>query len=490
MWVLIPAFTHGLGFLTRLDRVPAAPAQPGVPNCTMHWRDAKLSNFDYAEHRTFRQRYFKYSKYAKPGGPILFYCGNEANVELYVNATGLMWERAAELGALLVFAEHRYYGRSLPFGAQSSANASTLRWLTMEQALADYATLIYELKAEMGTPNVPVVALGGSYGGMLAAWLRMHYPSAVVGAIAASAPVLAFDGLGGRTFDGNSFWRVVTADGSAAAGSVVDCVPGVRASWPGLFDWSETAAGRDLLRSKFRLCLPLAPSDGPRLASWLLNVWDTLAMGNFPYASNYLIFQQTQDPTVLLPPWPFRAACRAFDGAKPTDSIDSLLARMAVAAGLFYNASGREQCYELPDDPSFDGIWDYQWCTERLPQETYFTLDGVHDMFWSRPDNKTAVAEHCAKKYNVSARGVTWVASSSAFTTASSSSNIVFSNGEYDPWRSGGVTTNLSSTLIALEVEQGAHHLDLMFSNPADPPSVRSVRNAEIAQIRRWIAKP
>ena len=24
----------------------------------------------------------------------------------------------------------------------------------------------------------------------------------------------------------------------------------------------------------------------------LLNVWDTLAMGNFPFASNYLIYQQ------------------------------------------------------------------------------------------------------------------------------------------------------------------------------------------------------
>lgn len=28
-------------------------------------------------------------------------------MELYVNATGLMWERAVELGALLVWAEHR-----------------------------------------------------------------------------------------------------------------------------------------------------------------------------------------------------------------------------------------------------------------------------------------------------------------------------------------------------------------------------------------------
>ncbi|CAN0465415.1 unnamed protein product, partial [Laminaria digitata] len=43
--------------------------------------------------------------------------GNEADVSLYVGATGLMWENAPAFNALLVFAEHRYYGESLPFGA-------------------------------------------------------------------------------------------------------------------------------------------------------------------------------------------------------------------------------------------------------------------------------------------------------------------------------------------------------------------------------------
>jgi hypothetical protein len=41
------------------------------------------------------------------------YAGNEADVTLYVNNTGLMWENAAVFNALLIFAEHRYYGNLL-----------------------------------------------------------------------------------------------------------------------------------------------------------------------------------------------------------------------------------------------------------------------------------------------------------------------------------------------------------------------------------------
>ena len=116
--------------------------------------------------RTYPQRYFVCGEHWKrtengATAPIFLYIGNEADVTLYLNHTGLMWEAAPDFGALLVFAEHRYYGESKPFKENLREH---MEYLTADQAMADYAELMTDLKAELHAEDSAVIGFGGSYG--------------------------------------------------------------------------------------------------------------------------------------------------------------------------------------------------------------------------------------------------------------------------------------------------------------------------------------
>ena len=89
--------------------------------------------------------------------------------------------------------------------------------------MADYAELLTFLKKTIkGAEKSPVIAFGGSYGGMLAAWFRLKYPHICAGAIAASAPVAQFDA------PCDAFGRIVTADYSSEGDF---CSGTIRESW-------------------------------------------------------------------------------------------------------------------------------------------------------------------------------------------------------------------------------------------------------------------
>lgn len=65
-------------------------------------------------------------------------------------------------------------------------------FLSSEQALADTAAFIINIKRELGIPHTTKwVTFGGSYAGSLSAWLRMKYPHLVHAAVSSSGPLLA-----------------------------------------------------------------------------------------------------------------------------------------------------------------------------------------------------------------------------------------------------------------------------------------------------------
>jgi hypothetical protein len=160
---------------------------------TEMWIDQLQDHFSFSTSLgTWKQRYFIDDTYVAKGAsnvPLLFWVGNEGDVtdRISIMQTGLLRTAAHANSAHIVYAEHRYYGLSQPFG-NYSLNYPNITHLTMENAMADYARLIVALKDNRSVG--PVVAFGCSYGAWLTAWFKYRYPQYVYGAIASAGPVL------------------------------------------------------------------------------------------------------------------------------------------------------------------------------------------------------------------------------------------------------------------------------------------------------------
>mmetsp|Transcript_31186 Transcript_31186/g.62342 ORF Transcript_31186/g.62342 Transcript_31186/m.62342 type:complete len:680 (-) Transcript_31186:115-2154(-) len=293
-------------------------ALPSTLNCTWVYYEQTLDHFARGATRgggeTFSQRLCLFDGFVKEKGSpsvVLFYTGNESPVEEYVNNTGLMWEVGYEVRALLVFAEHRYEGESVPDQVGMPHCAS---YVTVEQSLADYAAIIHWLRGSFSpsTIEVPFVAVGGSYGGMLSSWLRIKYPFAVAGAIAASAPIFGF-AKQSPPLDGSA---VATSRGfSEAGGNPPDslCSSNLLAAWPLMKQLGTTTEGRALLEAELGLCSPLASeAEVNVLLQTVQATFFDLSEGDYPFESTY-ITSAVGPGQYPLPAWPMRVACRGLN---------------------------------------------------------------------------------------------------------------------------------------------------------------------------------
>jgi len=435
--------------------------------------EQRVDHFSFVNSDTYLQKYLYNDTYwDHDGGPIFFYTGNEGNIEDFAESSGFIWDIAPEFNALVIFAEHRYYGSSLPYGNLSTTNLTYYGYLSAEQALADFAALIYYIKdTTPGAENSPVISFGGSYGGMLTAWFRMKYPHVVDGAIACSAPILQFPGV----TPCDAFAGVVTR---VFTGVNPECSATVKKSWDIILRIGLTEDGRQFLSDTFSLCKPLKNYIYVlALVEWLGGIYDNVAEVNYPYPANFI------QP---LPGWPVKAMCSSMTNSSLDDT--SLLQGLAQAINVYTNYTGDKTCNGASDTQNAtttdsEAPWSFQSCAEMV-----FPMcqNGVDDMFYVSAWNYEEYAESCQEAYGITPRRF-MIEMLFGAKNIDQYSNIVFSNGELDPWSGGGVRWNVSDTVKAYIIADAAHHLDLRGANPADPQSVIDARNFEKRYIQMWI---
>lgn len=164
----------------------------------------------------WQQRYYQTTQYWKgPGYPVFVIVGGEGPLDdgfLYPFVT----QHLAKLfHAAVLEPEHRFYGKSTPLPATQVTATELVQYLTVEQAMADAIALTQHVirndfqchqDDKSSRHYCPVITVGGSYPGFLAALLRMVYPQYVDMAYASSGPILLY----GQIPDPNIYYDILT----------------------------------------------------------------------------------------------------------------------------------------------------------------------------------------------------------------------------------------------------------------------------------------
>ena len=171
------------------------------------------------------------------------------------------------------------------------------------------------------------------------------------------------------------------------------------------------------------------------------------------------------------------------------------------APGVCYNISsqlpsgvnGTISCGDWSGCGSGDNgaSWDFETCT-RLVQQ--IGMSGITDMMLPREWSFEWMDVHCQSRFSLVPRpfelAELWGLSSNRL--AKLTSRIIFTNGLNDGWSAGGILVNLSDTLVAFNMPNGAHHSDLSGLWPGDPrntPDVEAVYEKVAVTIEAWLAE-
>lgn len=460
-----------------------ASVEAGIPAPPQFYHHQLVDHFDSPEYADleYAQRYYVYSEaWSGPGSPILLVLGGEGAIEPH---QGLLYPFVNQLaqtwGGFVLQPEHRFYGVSQPLSNHTASRQSRgdqvdprVNLLTVEQALKDAMRLLHHVqdllqcsRDKFSDSYCPVITIGGSYPGFLSAMARLRFSNSVDMAYAASAPMKFYS----QKVETGAYYEHIT---HVADHSLDGCADGTRTTLSALAKLFSTLTPEliDNVATWLGFCPRSVPeyikTGGDFRDEVMMMVGYTFAndnMGNYPPDNRTRLHRACEifTHTTLDP---IKKAKEFFQFHLPLTNNSCVDMRSQLPSGNNATISGGDWS---GDGTGNDGdSWDFQTCSWLIEAIGFSKAS----MFPVREWSLEWLNQHCASRFpGVKPRPYALVKEWRFDDLASqNATRILFTNGLNDGWSVGGITSNLSESLIAINFENGAHHSDLSGKGPSE----------------------
>lgn len=439
-------------------------------NVFVTWIRMPLDHFDPQNPTEFLMRFmFNEQFFGGDGSPIFIMVGGEWDIDHRWLLAGNMFEMARENKGYQVYTEHRYYGGTKIF---ANFTAENLRFLNIDQALADLAYFITEMKKQPRFAESEVVLYGGSYAANMVMWFKKRYPHLVVGTVASSGPILA-------KVDFPEYLEVVHEAFMLEGGE--ECIGHIRRGVEETIAAMQTESGRRLLEQSYRLCAPLDYDNENELG-----VFAGLISWTFSTS-----VQQARPGTL-------QAVCRNFTdhtsyGSTPMEKFGGYIAIIRRLSDTSCWSINYDSFLTSYNETTNSRAWYYQTCTEYGFYQTaprsgtafdglkWLSLDFYVDICKRIFDERfdLAFVEDGAERVNLIFGGLEPVVN-----------NTINIHGYIDPWRALGVYKNdISETSPTYTVNRASHCFDMQGWLQSDTIEMTAVQQRARRTVASWLSK-
>ncbi|KAJ6568688.1 serine carboxypeptidase S28-domain-containing protein [Mycena capillaripes] len=428
-----------------------------------------------SDNSNFAQRVQLNTAFYKPGEPLFILQGDESSDMSCVQ--GFEFARwAPEVGAALMVIEHRYFGKSQPFGNDSYTNEN-MRFLTLDNVMSDTVAVVdwWRTNVTNGSgKDSPVVVFGGSYGGSLTTFLRINHSEIFFGAVASAGPVRAFLPV---TNDPDRFNRY----GLYWLDHAPDAAARVRDGFQQLQEMVDAGNSTEIAQA-ITVCNPPAKQDRDAFLRSMAAIFGLILQVNAEYLG----------PVFNLTGFPFDViANRTLSAASPlaavNETVNAFCRPLIAADGCFdwtLQCGASIGAQDLP--------FEYLKCSYfnfdqgEVAAGTIFAATSPYD---STPS--------CQQRFNVTPPTRTELFAKYHFDEATirNTTRVIYSQGGVDPvsglapdeswFRLAPTDPNAQRYVYA---DYATHTQDLIVSFPGnDDPSLLRVRDQEKNIIKGWL---